>query len=102
MQLASLSEVISSNISKRFKRGGRLDPAKLEIDQLTGEENVWVVNRETGKRVTGAKAPPLKHLLQWLERNPGFDVDPKWAHIVNAKVRQSTMSCVITVSIWIN
>ena len=87
MQLASLSEVISSNISKRFKRGGRLDPAKLEIDQLTGEENVWVVNRETGKRVTGAKAPPLKHLLQWLERNPGFDVDPKWAHIVNAKVR---------------
>ena len=83
--MAGLGELISSNISKRYKRG-RLDPTKLEIEALTGEENVWVVNRETNKRITGAKAPPLKHLLQWLERNPGFDVDPKWSHIVHAKV----------------
>ena len=85
-----MSELISSNISKRYKRG-RLDPSRLEIDKLTGEENVWVVSRDTGKRITGAKAPPLKHLLQWLERNPGFDVDPKWAHIVAAKVRRDVL-----------
>ena len=70
---------------KRYRRA-RVDPSKLDVATLTGEENVWVVNKETGKRITGAKAPPLKHLLQWLERNPMFDVDPKWAHIVKAKV----------------
>ena len=68
------------------RRKTRIDPAKLELSEVTGEENVAVINRETGKRITGAKAPPLKHLTQWLERNPGFDVDPKWAHIVKAKV----------------
>lgn len=64
----------------------RLDPAKLNLADITGEENVAVINRETNKRITGAKAPPLKHLVQWLDKNPAFDVDSKWAHIVHAKV----------------
>ena len=68
------------------RRKTRLDPAKLNLNEITGEENVAVINRETSKRITGAKAPPLKHLTQWLETNPAFDVDPKWAHIVLKKV----------------
>ena len=63
-----------------------MDPMKLDLDLVTGEENVAVINRETGKRITGAKAPPLRILAQWLEKNPGFDTDPKWAHIIKAKV----------------
>ena len=50
-----------------------------------------VINRETGKKITGAKAPPLKYLKEWLEKNPAFDIDGKWAHVVAAKVR--VISC---------
>ena len=79
------------------RRRTRLDPSKLELSDITGEENVAVVNRETSKRITGAKAPPLKHLVQWLDKNPAFDVDPKWAHIVKAKVKHklgvNTLDC---------
>ena len=38
-------------------------------------------------QITGAKAPPLKHLKEWLEQNPTFDVDPKWGELLRAKVR---------------
>ncbi|XP_064639881.1 chromodomain-helicase-DNA-binding protein 7-like isoform X2 [Lineus longissimus] len=72
-------------IDKRKKRRPRLDPAKLDLDNLTGEENVSVVNKVTGKRITGAKAPPLKHLAEWLTQNANFFVDPKWAHLVKEK-----------------
>ena len=74
----------------RRRRRPRIDPTKLDLDTVTGEENVAVVNRETSKRITGAKAPPLRLLRHWLEKNPGFDVDPKWAHIVKAKVSGHT------------
>jgi len=69
-----------------YRRRPRVDPSKLAIDQLTGDENVTVVNRNTGKRITGAKAPSLRELHEWLIRNPGFDVDAKWAHIVHRAV----------------
>lgn len=72
--------------AKRGRRRTRIDPTKLDLDTVTGEENVAVINRETGKRITGAKAPPLRILKEWLEKNPGFDVDPKWAHVIKAKV----------------
>jgi len=69
-----------------YRRRPRVDPSKLAVDQLTGDENVTVVNRNTGKRITGAKAPALRNLQDWLIRNPGFDVDAKWAHIVHKAV----------------
>lgn len=31
----------------------------------TGEENIPVINKLTGKRLSGNKAPQLKRLLQW-------------------------------------
>ena len=40
-------------------------------------------------QITGAKAPPLKYLISWLDKNPAFDVDPKWSHVVLAKVSLS-------------
>ncbi|XP_018796836.1 PREDICTED: uncharacterized protein LOC108973800 isoform X9 [Bactrocera latifrons] len=45
---------------------------------LTGEEPVPVVNKQTGKRISGSKAPQLKRLMQWLTENPAYEVDPKW------------------------
>uniref|UniRef100_T1J482 DNA helicase n=1 Tax=Strigamia maritima TaxID=126957 RepID=T1J482_STRMM len=69
----------------RKKRRPRIDPSKLEFEKLTGNENVAVVNRLTGKKITGNKAPPLKHLATWLKQNPMFDVDPKWSHLVKEK-----------------
>ena len=32
-------------------RRPRVDPYKLDLDNLTGEENVSVINKETGKKV---------------------------------------------------
>ena len=71
---------------KPRQRRPRVDPSKLDLTQLTGDENVSVINRETGKKITGAKAPPLRHLGQWLEKNPAFDIDGKWKEVVRAKV----------------
>ena len=36
---------------KPRKRRPRVDPNKLDLNNLTGEENVSVINRETGKKV---------------------------------------------------
>lgn len=126
---------------RRRGRRPKVDPAMLDPMKLTGEENVSVVNRVTGKRVgymfkistikinllkmleitflmfffyhlwpilmflpswffcnnssfsiltlqiTGAKAPPIRYLSEWLEQNPQYDIDPKWTDIVKSKVR---------------
>ena len=74
-------------MSQRQRRRPRLDPTKIDVDNIQGTENVSVINRTTGKRITGAKAPPIRYLGEWLLRNPSFDVDPKWSHIVKARVR---------------
>jgi len=72
-------------LGQRQRRRPRLDPAKIDVNHVTGDENVSVVNRASGKRITGAKAPPIRYLKEWLLRNPEYDVDPKWGHIVKAK-----------------
>lgn len=82
-------------MGQRQRRRPRLDPSKIDVNHVTGDENVSVVNRATGKRITGAKAPPIRYLKEWLLRNPDFDVDPKWGHIVKAKVNFSDQ-CLIT------
>ena len=82
------------------KRRPRVDPYKLDLENLTGNENVSVINRETGKKITGAKAPPLRFLKLWLEQNPGFDVDVKWAHVVKAKVRNHTHNVSINTCLY--
>ncbi|KAK3608042.1 hypothetical protein CHS0354_031028 [Potamilus streckersoni] len=78
-------EIIYDTPEKRRGRRPRLDPTLLDADKLTGDENVSVVNRLTGKKITGAKAPPLRYLTEWLEQNPTWDVDQKWADLVKAK-----------------
>lgn len=45
---------------------------------VTGDETVPVVNRLTGKRLTGSKAPTMKRLHQWLTENPTYEIDSKW------------------------
>ncbi|XP_054164988.1 chromodomain-helicase-DNA-binding protein 7-like isoform X2 [Oppia nitens] len=78
-----LLELPDSRRSRSSSRRSRVDPSQLDLQNLTGEENVSVINRTTGKKITGSKAPPLKHLAEWLDKNPKFDVDPKWSPLVN-------------------
>ncbi|XP_077502433.1 chromodomain helicase DNA binding protein kismet isoform X3 [Amblyomma americanum] len=78
-------ELLELPESRRRGRRPRLDPSKLDPHCLTGDENVSVINRLTGKKITGSKAPPLKHLAEWLDKNPMFDVDPKWAQLVKER-----------------
>lgn len=67
------------------RRRPRVDPTLLDWKKLTGEENVSVINRTTGKKLTGTKAPQLKRIGQWLLENPAYDVDPKWADLVKER-----------------
>jgi len=86
LKLLSLSMFqLEQVLGQRQRRRPRLDPTKIDVKHVTGDENVSVVNRATGKRITGAKAPPIRYLKEWLQRNPEYDVDPKWGHIVKAK-----------------
>ncbi|XP_026680321.1 uncharacterized protein LOC103510659 [Diaphorina citri] len=36
-------------------------------------------------KISGSKAPTLKRLGQWLQENPMYDVDPKWADLVKER-----------------
>lgn len=52
------------------------------------------------KQITGAKAPPMRYLTEWLEQNPLYDIDPKWTDIVKSKVKVineafSALSCAV-------
>lgn len=67
------------------RRRPRIDPTLLDWKKLTGDENVSVINRVSGKKLTGPKAPTLKRLGQWLVENPMYDIDPKWADLVKER-----------------
>ncbi|XP_051785343.1 chromodomain-helicase-DNA-binding protein 7 isoform X2 [Erpetoichthys calabaricus] len=64
------------------KRHRCRNPNKIDINTLTGDERVPVVNRRNGKKMGGAMAPPMKDLPRWLEENPEFAVAPDWTDIV--------------------
>jgi len=72
-------------LDAKRRRKPRIDPSLLDWNRLSGEENVSVINRLTGKKITGNKAPHLRNLAQWLLANPMFDVDPKWSDLVKEK-----------------
>lgn len=67
------------------RRRPRVDPSLLDWKKLTGDENVSVIHRVSGKKLTGPKAPTLKRLGQWLLENPMYDIDPKWSELVKER-----------------
>uniref|UniRef100_A0A8C7V5Y7 Chromodomain helicase DNA binding protein 7 n=1 Tax=Oncorhynchus mykiss TaxID=8022 RepID=A0A8C7V5Y7_ONCMY len=64
------------------KRHRCRNPNKIDINTLTGEERVPVVNRRNGRKMGGAMAPPMKDLPRWLLENSDFAVAPDWTDIV--------------------
>ncbi|CAH6777314.1 Chd7 [Phodopus roborovskii] len=74
--------LFSSFQKPKQKRHRCRNPNKLDINTLTGEERVPVVNKRNGKKMGGAMAPPMKDLPRWLEENPEFAVAPDWTDIV--------------------
>lgn len=85
-QNAALAEQpLGSDYLNPRRRRPRVDPTLLDWKKLTGDENVSVINRVTGKKLTGPKAPTLKRLGQWLIENPMYDIDPKWADLVKER-----------------
>ncbi|XP_066122284.1 chromodomain-helicase-DNA-binding protein 7 isoform X3 [Saccopteryx bilineata] len=77
------ADLLFSSFQKpKQKRHRCRNPNKLDINTLTGEERVPVVNKRNGKKMGGAMAPPMKDLPRWLEENPEFAVAPDWTEIV--------------------
>ncbi|XP_025832998.1 chromodomain-helicase-DNA-binding protein 7 isoform X3 [Agrilus planipennis] len=76
---------VADYLSAPRRRRPRVDPSLLDWKKLTGDENVSVIHRVTGKKLTGPKAPTLKRLGQWLMENPMYDIDPKWSELVKER-----------------
>ncbi|CAB3373521.1 Hypothetical predicted protein [Cloeon dipterum] len=72
------NELTADFLARRRKPRQEQTPPILDWKKITGEENIPVINRSTGKKLTGSKAPSLKQLGQWLLENPMFEIDPKW------------------------
>ncbi|XP_072897973.1 chromodomain-helicase-DNA-binding protein 7 isoform X2 [Hemitrygon akajei] len=80
---AKSGEVLLTPFQKpKQKRHRCRNPNKLDVNTLTGDERVPVVNKRNGKKMGGAMAPPMKELPRWLEENPEFAVAPDWADVV--------------------
>uniref|UniRef100_A0A3Q3XRT5 BRK domain-containing protein n=1 Tax=Mola mola TaxID=94237 RepID=A0A3Q3XRT5_MOLML len=81
--LQKSNDLLLSQFSKpKQKRHRCRNPSKIDINTLTGEERVPVVNRRNGRKMGGAMAPPMKELPRWLLDNPEFSVAPDWTDIV--------------------
>ncbi|XP_072297015.1 chromodomain-helicase-DNA-binding protein 7 [Eucyclogobius newberryi] len=77
------TEMLLAQFSKpKQKRHRCRNPNKIDINTLTGEERVPVVNRRNGRKMGGAMAPPMKELSRWLLENPEFSIAPDWTDIV--------------------
>uniref|UniRef100_A0A673BR66 Chromodomain helicase DNA binding protein 7 n=1 Tax=Sphaeramia orbicularis TaxID=375764 RepID=A0A673BR66_9TELE len=80
-------ELLLSQFSKpKQKRHRCRNPNKIDINTLTGDERVPVVNRRNGRKMGGAMAPPMKELSRWLLENPEFSIAPDWTDIVKQSV----------------
>uniref|UniRef100_A0A8C4MGP3 Chromodomain helicase DNA binding protein 9 n=1 Tax=Equus asinus asinus TaxID=83772 RepID=A0A8C4MGP3_EQUAS len=64
------------------KRHRCRNPNKLDINSLTGEERVQLINRRNARKVGGAFAPPLKDLCRFLKENSEYGVAPEWGDVV--------------------
>uniref|UniRef100_A0A8C6YGF6 Chromodomain helicase DNA binding protein 9 n=1 Tax=Naja naja TaxID=35670 RepID=A0A8C6YGF6_NAJNA len=74
---------VSSFIGRpKQKRHRCRNPNKLDINSLTGEERVQLINRRNARKVGGAFAPPLKDLCRFLKENSEYGVAPEWADVV--------------------
>ncbi|GAA6096271.1 chromodomain-helicase-DNA-binding protein 9 isoform X2 [Tachysurus ichikawai] len=64
------------------KRHRCRNPNKIDVNSLTGEERVQIINRRNARKIGGAFAPPLKDLCRFLQENPEYGVPPEWADVV--------------------
>lgn len=64
------------------KRHRCRNPNKIDVNSLTGEERVQIINRRNARKIGGAFAPPLKDLSRFLQENPEYGVPPEWADVV--------------------
>lgn len=64
------------------KRHRCRNPNKLDVNSLTGDERVQLINRRNARKVGGAFAPPLKDLCRFLKENPEYGVAPEWGEVV--------------------
>lgn len=84
--LASSSSSSHSDRRGRKSRNSGIDTELPDLTSLTGFEYVPVIHRESGKRLTGSKAPTLVQLSVWLEKHSSYDVDPAWGTLVKVSL----------------
>lgn len=71
---------------------GEIVRPKASTGNEDTKQRVAVVNRKTPSlKITGSKAPTIKNLCGWLDKNPDWDVDPASVELVKSKV--SRLAC---------
>uniref|UniRef100_A0AAQ4NRQ4 Chromodomain helicase DNA binding protein 7 n=1 Tax=Gasterosteus aculeatus aculeatus TaxID=481459 RepID=A0AAQ4NRQ4_GASAC len=79
-------DALLSQFSKpKQKRHRCRNPNKIDINTLTGEERVPVVNRRNGRKASTLGTPPPRQPL-WLLENPEYSIAPDWTDIVKQSV----------------
>uniref|UniRef100_A0A672QTM5 Chromodomain helicase DNA binding protein 9 n=1 Tax=Sinocyclocheilus grahami TaxID=75366 RepID=A0A672QTM5_SINGR len=73
---------IKNKNKPKQKRHRCRNPNKIDINSLTGEERVQIINRRNARKIGGAFAPPLKDLSRFLLENSEYGVPPEWADVV--------------------
>ncbi|XP_022082169.1 chromodomain-helicase-DNA-binding protein 8-like [Acanthaster planci] len=79
------SAATTTNNQMKTKRRRLRNPAKLDLNKITEEERVGIIEQETGRKLSAKLVPMLKNLGEWLEKHPGYNVGPDWAEIVKSK-----------------
>lgn len=60
-----------------------VDPTTISsCSELTGQERVGVINRNTQDKLPLNHSPMLKNLRLWLDGHPHFNVEPQWGALV--------------------
>ena len=86
----ALASMASSTGGEKRSRRPKAESSELpNLSSLTGAENVPVIHRESGKRLSGSKAPTLLQLSSWLDKNPHYDIDPVWGTLATVIVHYS-------------
>uniref|UniRef100_A0A8C4SRV2 BRK domain-containing protein n=1 Tax=Erpetoichthys calabaricus TaxID=27687 RepID=A0A8C4SRV2_ERPCA len=80
--VADVGAFIPVNGQPKQKRHRCRNPNKIDVNSLTGDERVQVINRRNARKVGGAFAPPLKDICRFLQENPEYGIPPEWADVV--------------------
>ncbi|XP_034663988.1 uncharacterized protein LOC117898576 isoform X3 [Drosophila subobscura] len=76
MQSAQMNSPNSAEAAKRHKKKDLFEDVLRQADAVSKIERINVIERKSGRVITGHLAPIAQHFRKWLQDNPTFEVLP--------------------------